>query len=69
MTEITALGTFPNKPVHCIMQEEGITQRTGYPLCTRFIRVTVTANTQARVWQSIPATFPSLPNTYFFADP
>ena len=34
MTELTALGTFPNKPVHCIMQEEGITQHTGYPLGT-----------------------------------
>jgi hypothetical protein len=27
------------------------------------------ANAQARVWQSVPATFPSLPNTCFFANP
>ena len=29
MAGLTALGTFPNRTVHCIMQEEGITQRTA----------------------------------------
>jgi len=29
---------------------------------------TVISNAQARVWQSVPETFPSLPNTCFFAN-
>jgi hypothetical protein len=42
--------------------------QTAGPLYVRFNNTGI-SNTQARVWQPIPATVPALPNTCFFACP